>query len=137
VGQNQIEEVNYAPLAQSAGLNFGWRIMEGLSCYDPVRNCDEQGLTMPVAEYSHRLGNSITGGYVYRGTQYPAAQGFYFYGDFGSSRLWVMKQNGAGTFETTEMGMLNIGLSSFGEDEAGELYVTDYYGGGVYRLVMR
>lgn len=135
VGQNVIEEIDYQP-AGKGGLNFGWNIMEASSCYPPSNSgCDKNGLILPVAEYTHKLGNSVTGGYVYNGTQFPEMKGYYFYGDFSSSRLWALKQTSPGTFETAELPMLNVGLSSFGEDEAGELYVTDYYDGGVYQLV--
>lgn len=134
VGQNAIEEISFQPAGKS-GLNFGWKVMEGTACFSPRANCDKNGLIMPIAEYSHRFGNSVTGGYVYRGTAFPEMVGTYFYADFGSSRLWALQQTSPGVFETVELSRLNIGVSSFGEDEAGELYVTDYFDGGVYRLV--
>ncbi|MFN8419210.1 MAG: PQQ-dependent sugar dehydrogenase [Anaerolineae bacterium] len=137
VGQNQYEEIDYYPAGTPGGLNFGWNVMEASHCFASASsNCAKDNLTLPVAEYSHAKGNSVTGGYVYRGTKYPKAEGYYLYGDFGSARVWAMIKNADGTFESTEVGMLDIGLSSFGEDETGELYVTDYYNGGVYRLVL-
>jgi glucose/arabinose dehydrogenase len=136
VGQNAIEEISFQP-AGIGGLNYGWFIMEGSQCYPARANCNKNGLILPIAEYNHRFGNSVTGGYVYRGTAFPEMAGTYFYADFGSSRLWALQQTQPGTFESAEMGMLNIGVSSFGEDEAGELYVLDYFEGGVYRLVVK
>jgi glucose/arabinose dehydrogenase len=137
VGQNVIEEIDFQPAGQG-GLNFGWNIMEASSCYPPNQDtCTKNGLILPIAEYTHRMGNSVTGGYVYNGAQFPEMQGYYLYGDFSSSRLWALKQTSEGVFEVAELPMLDIGLSSFGEDEAGELYVTDYYDGGVYQLIAK
>lgn len=108
--------------------------MEGFHCFSPHTNCDRFGLTLPIAEYSHEFGCSVTGGYVYRGQAFPRMAGAYYFGDFCSGIMWALYQNEAGEWTTTQMLRSRLGIGSFGEDEAGELYVTDL-GGGLYRLV--
>ncbi len=133
VGQDKFEEVDVQPAASAGGENYGWNIMEGLHCYNAL-SCDHTGLTLPVVEYDHTAGDcSVTGGFVYRGASYPALQGVYFYGDFCTGRIWGMKRVGT-TFVTRlllETGML---ISTFGEDEEGNLYVADYGNGRIYRI---
>ncbi len=133
VGQNRYEWVHYRPAGEQGGENFGWPILEGFHCLSGA-TCDRTGLTEPVIEYDHSLGCAITGGYVYRGEQYPIIDGVYFFGDYCSGRVWAMQRDDSGQWQATEMLRANIQLSSFGEDEAGEIYVTDLRGGGVYRL---
>ena len=134
VGQNMIEEINVVPNAPTAGgLNFGWPIMEGKSCFQ-TENCDQAGLTLPITDYRHEGNCSVTGGYVYRGAAHEAWNGVYFYGDYCSGRIWALAPDGSGGWTTTELAQFPIALSSFGEDEAGELYVTDLSGGTVYRM---
>ena len=133
VGQNLWEEVNVAPAGQG-GLNYGWRIMEGLHCFKAA-SCSSTGLVQPVVEYGHGNGCSITGGFVYRGARAPSLVGQYFYSDYCSG--WMRSfsyANGAVTGQTTWS--LNVSLGnvlSFGEDSAGELYVLSA-GGSVYRI---
>lgn len=135
VGQNQIEEVNVLQPGAPGGDNLGWPIMEGLSCFS-ASGCDQGGLTLPVAEYAHVGGNcSVTGGYVYRGVAFPQWQGIYFYGDYCSGRIWALAPDGVGSWTTTEVMDTPLTLSSFGEDEAGELYALDYGAGVIYRLI--
>jgi glucose/arabinose dehydrogenase len=132
VGQNAWEEIDRQPLDPDGGANYGWNLMEGNHCFQS--GCDPTGLTMPIAEYSHQLGCSVTGGYVYRGTAQAALRGMYIFGDYCSGRLFtVHSEDGAITTGTVAESGLNI--SSFGEDEAGELYLVDLSGGGLYRLV--
>jgi glucose/arabinose dehydrogenase len=132
VGQNAWEEIDRQPLDPPGGANYGWNLMEGNHCFQS--GCDPTGLTMPIAEYSHQLGCSVTGGYVYRGTAQAALRGMYIFGDYCSGRLFtVHSEDGAITTGTVAESGLNI--SSFGEDEAGELYLVDLSGGGLYRLV--
>lgn len=134
VGQNQIEEINVLQPGAPGGANLGWPIMEGSSCFGAA-NCDQSGLTLPVAEYTHAAGNcSVTGGYVYRGAAFPQWQGLYFYGDYCSGRIWALAPAGPGGWTNAEVIDSDLTLSSFGEDEAGELYALDYAGGVVYRL---
>jgi glucose/arabinose dehydrogenase len=133
VGQNQWEEIDFQPAASQGGENYGWSIREGAHCFRD-NNCDTAGLVDPIAEYDHSQGISVTGGYVYRGEQYPALQGAYVFGDYGTGRIWTTAQNSSGSWETTEMLQIDAQISSFGEDEAGELYLTDIDSGGVYRV---
>jgi len=138
VGQNRIEEVNRQPAASTGGENYGWNLTEGSSCFDPAdpmnasESCDKTGLTLPVLEYTHDEGKSITGGYVYRGEQVPALNGHYVYGDFASRTIWSAAAESEGYSSST---LLDAGFNvvAFGEDEAGELYVADY-GGTLYRF---
>lgn len=133
VGQNLIEEVNFQPAASLGGANYGWNIMEGSSCFNSL-NCNQAGLTLPVAEYSHTEGNcSVTGGFVYRGAQYPALQGDYLYGDFCSGRIWGLRRVGA-AWENRLLLDSTLSLSSFGEDEAGNLYAADILIGTIHKI---
>ena len=130
VGQGRREEVNFESAADTGGNNYGWDVMEGTLCYEPMNGCSLSGDTLPVAEYSHSLGCSITGGYVYRGS-HRDLQGLYVYGDFCSGRIWTMNANGTG--ETVRRDT-SLSISSFGESETGELYLTDL-GGALYRVI--
>jgi len=133
VGQNLYEEVNIQPAASAGGENYGWNIMEGFHCYNSA-SCNQAGLTLPVAEYGHSLGDcSITGGFVYRGLEFPPLQGVYLYGDYCSGRIWGLKRTG-GTVSITLMLESNLLISTFGEDEAGNLYVADHAAGDIYRI---
>lgn len=133
VGQNTLEEVNFQPALSQGGENYGWRIMEGTLCFNP-NPCDPAGLVMPVAEYDHAQGCSVTGGLIYRGQNFPRLQGFYFYGDFCTGRIWGLRRNGA-DFQNSLLLASPLSISTFGVDEAGELYVADYVSGGIYRIV--
>jgi glucose/arabinose dehydrogenase len=134
VGQNEWEEVNVQTAASTGGENYGWRLMEGSHCFNPSTNCKSGSLVLPVAEYSHEEGCSVTGGYVYRGRNYRSLRGAYLYGDLCSGRIWATSPAGNGTFTTQLLLDTDLTITSFGEDEAGELYVVDY-GGTVYALV--
>ena len=98
MGQDAYEEVDFQPAASAGGENYGWRIMEGLHCYNPT-TCNTGGLTLPVTEYEHgtndSLGCSITGGMVYRGSSFPQMQGLYFYGDYCRGKIWGLRSAGA------------------------------------------
>ena len=133
VGQDTYEEVNVQPASSAGGENYGWNILEGLHCYN-ASSCDSTGLSMPVVEYDHTGGNcSITGGYVYRGGLFPALQGVYFYGDYCSGRIWGMKRAGS-TFVNRLLLETGMHISTFGEDEAGNIYVADYGTGNIYLI---
>ena len=137
VGQGQHEEVDAEP-AGAGGRNYGWNVMEATHCY-AIASCDKDGLTLPVAEYSHRLGCSITGGYVYRGRAYPGLVGQYVFSDYCSGNLWAIDAAEAiasGSIEPTQYGTTEINPTTFGEDESGELYVANG-SGQVFRLVAR
>jgi len=134
VGQNNREEVNVVA-ASAAGLNFGWNIWEGTMCYPSGNACSAAGITMPVLDYDHGNGCSITGGYVYRGAALPEVAGRYFYSDFCNGWLRsFLVVNGVAT-ERLDWHVTPIGsIQSFGVDARNELYALTS-GGGVYKLV--
>lgn len=138
VGQGEYEEIDYQPASSSGGENYGWNCMEGNHEYKMTDACRAQTLVAPIHEYSHAEGGcSITGGYVYRGATYANMQGIYFYGDYCSAKIWGLQRDGD-TWQNqllltpTELGN---SLTSFGQDEQGELYVTDYIDGNIYPLI--
>jgi glucose/arabinose dehydrogenase len=132
VGQDRIEEIDLI----EKGKNYGWRIMEGSQCFDPPSLCNTQGLELPIAEYDHSLGCSVTGGYVYRGTQFPTLIGHYLFGDYCSGRIWSLTEDPQGRWTMRQLIDSPFSISSFGEDEQGELYVI-HYGGAIYRVTAK
>jgi glucose/arabinose dehydrogenase len=125
VGQNQWEEVNFQAANNPGGQNYGWRVYEGTH---PFNGGPLAGAVMPVAEYSHSGGNcSVTGGYVYRGAALPGLQGYYFYGDLCSGVIWTLRNTG-GNWVASQFRDTNYSITSFGEDQQGELYLVDYNG---------
>ncbi len=134
VGQGAWEEVDFQPAASVGGENYGWRLTEGNHCFNPASGCSFAGITPPVAEYSHASGCSITGGFVYRGRDFARLDGIYFYADYCSGRVWGLRRNGTG-WETQELLQPGFGFTSFGEDDAGEVYAVDGNSGTLYRLV--
>jgi glucose/arabinose dehydrogenase len=134
VGQNQYEEVNVQPAESAGGQNYGWPVMEGVHCFPEDRACDQAGLTLPVVEYDHSQGCSVTGGYVYRGQEFALLEGIYVYGDYCSGRIWGLARTGGGSWRSAQLARADISLSSFGEDEAGELYVVDMGQGELFKL---
>ena len=133
VGQGNREEVNLQPATSPGGENYGWRLMEGTACFNPPSGCNNGSLTLPILEYDHALGCSITGGYRYRGMDYPELYGAYFYGDYCSGRIWRATENG-GRWTTAVAFDSSFAISSFGEDERGELYLA-HHAGAIYRVV--
>lgn len=129
VGQNRIEEIDRI----EKGGNYGWNIREGTAPYRP-RGRGSAGLIDPVAEYEHDLGCSVTGGYVYRGADIPALSGTYVFGDFCSGRIWgLFGESGAPVLR--QLLDSDLTISSFAEGHDGSLYVLDWRGGGIHRLV--
>jgi len=138
VGQNTYEEVDLQPSSSRGGENYGWRLMEGLHCFNPSTNCPRQGLTLPIAEYDHSAGDcSITGGYRYRGAKYPRLRGVYLYGDYCTGTIRGIAQNADGSWSSAKLLTTSTHISSFGEDANGELYVADVDHGNVYQLADR
>jgi len=135
VGQDRHEEVSFQPGGSPGGENYGWDVMEGGQCFEPATGCDPTGLVLPVAEYDHTWGCSITGGYVYRGARYPQMYGVYFFGDFCSGRIWGLWREPSDRWKTVLLLETEVNISSFGEDAAGELYVLGYGDGTIYRIV--
>lgn len=132
VGQYKWEEIDLVV----AGGNYGWRIMEGTHCYNPEEGCSPDGLIFPIAEYGHEHGRcSITGGYVYRGHVIAALRGTYLFGDYCSGELFAISASANRRTSAVPRVLMKTGfrISSFGEDEAGEVYIVDHKG-GIYRL---
>jgi glucose/arabinose dehydrogenase len=135
VGQGAWEEINRAP-AGVGGLDFGWNVMEGTHCYGSD-DCDQGGLTLPVAEYGHDEGCSVTGGTVYRGATQPDLVGWYVLSDYCSGRFWVVDAAAAADGLQEPLVALDSGrnISAIAEDAAGEMFATDL-SGEVLRVVI-
>ncbi len=131
VGQDEYEEIDII----INGGNYGWKVREGAHCYESF-NCDSEGMIDPVAEYSHSVGYSVTGGYVYRGELLTSLTGKYLYGDYGSGNVWTLTANEDGTY-TSERLLSNTGktIASFAEDLNGEMYIVSLYTGEVLKLI--
>ncbi len=134
VGQNAWEEINFQPAESTGGENYGWNLLEGTHCFPEGADCDPEGTVLPVAEYGHDLGYSVTGGYVYRGESAPDLVGVYVFADYGSGHVWGLARDGYGAWQTSEPVETDLRVSSFSEDASGELYVTSF-DGTVYRVV--
>jgi len=133
VGQELWEEVNLV----TAGNNLGWPIMEGNHCFQSS-NCDQTGLTLPVAEYAHGQNCSITGGFVYRGQQAPGLQGQYLYGDYCSGWVYTAENLGNQTYDAGVILLSGKNIASFAQGNDGEVYLLDHFGNageGIYRFV--
>ncbi|WP_194974284.1 PQQ-dependent sugar dehydrogenase [Aquiflexum lacus] len=125
VGQNRAEEIDIITI----GGNYGWRTMEGFSCFNPASGCDQEGLELPILEYTHTNGDrSVTGGFVYRGTEVSELQGLYVYADFVSGRIWTMDFSDFDNPVNTELMRANFSVSSFGIDQSNELYLCGFDG---------
>jgi glucose/arabinose dehydrogenase len=133
VGQHMWEEINFQPAASEGGENYGWNVMEGAHCFEPSVGCDSEGLVIPVLEYDHDQGCSVTGGYRYRGGEIPGLTGVYVFGDYCSGQVWGATE-GNGGWSPQPLLQTGFRISAFGEDEAGELYLADHGGGSIYRL---
>ena len=151
VGQASREEVDYQPARFAGGANYGWNILEGSRCFasspdsatQAGQNCQaDSDYVLPIMEYEHGTdevnGCAITGGYVYRGAEFPALAGIYFYADFCQGKIWGLRHRN-GDWENQLLLDTALNISSFGEDEAGELYLTHLgsgieMDGAIYRL---
>ena len=120
VGQENYEEIDFQPGASTGGENYGWNRTEGLHCYVP--GCSLTGITLPVAEYSHSLGCSVTGGFVYRGNASPGLRSLYLYADYCSGRIWALERRGS-VWVNQELLNTKLAIRTFGEDETGEIYL--------------
>lgn len=135
VGQVRREEIDVVPIGLS-GVNYGWNTLEGSLCFDPSDGCSSAGTTLPVLEYGHSEGCSVTGGYVYRGTEFPDLVGHYFYADYCAGELRSLRYSGGSVGSeriwSSEYGFIG-NITSFGVDNANRLYIiTD--GGKILRL---
>ncbi len=127
VGQQEVEEIDRI----ERGGNYGWNILEGTHCFQPAEGCDATGTVLPVAEYGHNLGCSVTGGVVYRGEAIPALVGHYLFADYCSGRLWALPVDGGAI---VELDRLPGEVASFGTDADGEVHVLTF-DGAVLRIV--
>lgn len=132
VGQDAREEVDII----ENGKNYGWNKMEGFLCYPEPGTCDTAGrkFTLPVIDYPRTSGQSITGGYVYRGTEIPLLIGKYIYTDFESANIWALTYNGPGNVTNEILYDAPYRVSAFGIDNSNKLYFFSYYTGRIYKL---
>lgn len=122
VGQNSFEEIDTLRL----GANYGWKIMEGNAAYSACNSCDTSNYEKPIWIYGRSLGYSVTGGYVYRGSELYRLKGSYIYADYGSRRIWSIKRNDQGAWENTQLMIGSMPITSFGLDYERELYAIGY-----------
>lgn len=136
LGNKGWEEVNFQPAGTGAGANYGWRVMEGNNCSGLGGGppCFASAFTPPILEYTHALGCSVTGGSRYRGTANIGLAGYFVYGDFCRGRIWGASRYPSGVWANSELGIASFNISTFGEDEAGEMYVAAYNTGTIYRV---
>lgn len=135
VGQGAWEEIDVQRADAAAGANFGWNRMEGAHCYRPAEGCEDPSLVLPVAEYGHDFGCTVIGGHVYRGAGQPALAGGYLFADYCSGIVWAIDPAADGLREPVVVAETGLTISSFGEDEAGELYLTDLSSGTLHAIV--
>ncbi len=145
VGQDEREEIDFAPAGEAGGRNYGWRLMEGTTCFDPPTGCEPDTLVLPVHEYTHGgepFRCSISGGCVYRGSAVPSLVGRYLFADYCSNQIWALTPGAGGGAPAVEelTGELQPpggyqGIAGICRDDAGELYVLDVAGGRVVRIV--
>ncbi len=132
VGQDTYEEVDFQPATSRGGENYGWNRMEGLHCF--LAGCQMQGLTLPIAEYTHVAGGcSVTGGFVYRGRVSPGLRGIYLYGDYCSGLIWGLERQRDG-WNNRLLLASGFSITTFGEDEAGEMYIANAGNGSVHHI---
>jgi glucose/arabinose dehydrogenase len=135
VGQGDIEEINLQKAGSNGGINYGWRCYEGTKVYNSQGCLDENNYTPPIFEYNHEEDRcSITGGYVYRGVNYPALDGKYFYGDFCGGQLYYA-ENKDGEWQQVLVAKTSYAITTFGQDSNGELYLADFNTGNIYKIV--
>jgi hypothetical protein len=134
VGQGSVEEIDFQQVASTGGENYGWRCYEGSSAFNLNGCLPASSYVFPISEYTHSLGCSVTGGYAYRGADISGLDGYYIYGDFCSGRIWGVIQSSPSNWTTELLLDSSLSISSFGEDESGELYVADL-GGVIYKIV--
>ena len=127
VGQGDVEEVDIVQPAR----DYGWSIMEGSQCYPAGSSCNKRGLQLPITEYTHKVGSSITGGYVYRGSEFPSFYGLYFYADFIEGKIFGLDAQGRVSTVLLDSDRL---IASFGEDQNGKLYVVAYDTGKILKV---
>ena len=134
VGQGSLEEIDFLPFGNPGGANFGWNYREGSQLFLSAPVADDLELIAPAAEYGRDQGYSVIGGLVYRGEQLPEFYGIYLYGDYGSGFIWGLIPADDGSWKNRLLFQTGSSITSFGEDESGELFFVAQ-GGGLYQLV--
>jgi glucose/arabinose dehydrogenase len=139
VGQENWEEIDFQDASSPGGENYGWRLMEGKSCYNPPQDCNDGTLKLPILVYPHFdngdfIGCAVIGGYRYRGPSFPALNGVYFFGDDCTGRLWAAFSRG-GSRHVVQIAETGLEITSFGEDDAGDQYMVEILGNGLYKLI--
>jgi glucose/arabinose dehydrogenase len=131
VGQGSWEEIDVIV----AGANYGWNDREGPDCFDPASGC-ATGFVDPITSYDHSNGDrSVTGGFVYRGSAIADLVGWYLFGDFGSGRLFGVRENSAAGVAPMTFSDTGLQIVSFGQDTDGELYLLNYGGGTIHQII--
>ncbi|HKW73999.1 MAG TPA: PQQ-dependent sugar dehydrogenase [Terriglobales bacterium] len=130
VGQDKFEEVD---IVQKGG-NYGWNTMEATHCFNPSSNCNMTGLALPIAEIPHPEGEAVLGGFIYDGSALAGLQGQYIFGDL-NGKIWTLQEGPSNTFTRSLLMDSGLSLSSFGQDQSGELYVADIGNGRVLKIV--
>jgi glucose/arabinose dehydrogenase len=136
VGQNNVEEIDFQPVSSTGGENYGWRCYEGNNPYNTENCLAQNNYTFPVHAYTHAATGScsVTGGFVYRGSQYPAFYGKYFFADYCSGIIWTLF-NVSGNWVAENMGQFSgNNFSTFGEDSQGRLFIAGHTNGIIYRV---
>ncbi|MCB2221908.1 MAG: PQQ-dependent sugar dehydrogenase [Bacteroidetes bacterium] len=134
VGQNQMEEIDRQPSLSTGGENYGWRCYEGSIPYN-TNGCGPQSdYVFPVFEYSHDQGCSVTGGFVYRGSEIPQMHGYYFFTDYCTDDIWTLHQEGSEWVHELFGTYAGNNFSTFGEDVNGELYIAGIGSGKVFKF---
>ena len=131
VGQNKYEEVDLVLAGSRSGLDFGWSLYEGSHLFKATSK--KAGFEWPVVEYKHPVGESITGGYVYRGTAFPGEQGMYVFGDYVAGKIWTLRNTSTGWEQRLVM-TTTWGISTFGVDGSGEIWAADHETGTIHLL---
>ena len=134
VGQNLWEEIDFQPKGSSGGENYGWDYTEGSHEFEMPGGYDTSGLTFPVFEDGRDDGCSVTGGYVYRGKEYPALAGTYLFSDFCTGKLWGLRKKDGGDWEWSMLKDTDVQPSSFGEGPDGSVYILDFPNGKVFKI---
>ncbi len=136
VGQNSFEEINFQPASSAGGENYGWRLMEANACFNPASNCNTGGLTLPILEYPTGSDCAVIGGYRYRGRRFPDLNGIYLFGDVCSGKVFAAEPDAANNWSQKVLLDTALFLTSFGEDENGEIFATDGLAntGALYRI---
>lgn len=136
VGQDRFEEIDIV----EKGGNYGWNRREGFHCFEPKENCETKNLLEPIYEYGRKEGQSLTGGYVYTGTEISSLRNKYVFADFVSGRIWAIElpeSSQAKVQKVYTLGRWPVLISSFGRDAAGNVYAADFGSGKIFRFVAK